>query len=158
MVIMRVLGIEEVRVSRVHPPCVDVVVHESLEILPIDISGFRMERVIYPYTARVVHAWRPECAQTALRPCLEIIEKSFCLQILECLCHRTETCPDADHDMGIVPMYLINHPFSIDVCVSKEVHRIPCIVAAPVLPVLDDTVERDVVRSVPSYDFHKFVD
>ena len=158
MVIMTVLRIEEVRVGRVHPPCVDVVINQGLQILPVDLTCLLTECVVYSYAARIIHPRRPECADTALWPCLEIVHEVVFSQFLECLCLRTETCPYTYHDMCIVAMYLVDHPCSVCICVCEEVHGVPCVVAAPVLPVLDDSVERYIVGSMPAYNLEELVD
>ena len=38
-------------------------------------------------------------------------------------------------------MHIINHLFAVTEVLRKEVHRIPQVIRAPILPVLDDTVE-----------------
>ena len=40
-------------------------------------------------------------------------------------------------------MYAVNHPLIIGKLLIAKLHGIPHIVAAPILPVLDDTIERD---------------
>ena len=157
MVIMAVLRIEEVRVGGVHPPGIDIIVNQCLEILPVDVACLRTQCIIHSHTARIIHPWRPECADTALWPSLEIVHKVVFGKFLECLCLGTETCPDAYHNMCVVAMYLVDHPFPVCVCVCKEVHSVPSVVAAPVLPVLDNSVERYIVGPMPAYDLEKFV-
>ena len=44
--------------------------------------------------------------------------------------------------MRVVLMHLINHTLSIREFVADELHGVPSVVGAPVLPVLHDTVER----------------
>ena len=44
--------------------------------------------------------------------------------------------------MGVLLVYIINHLLAVREILGQEVHRVPQIVRTPVLPVLDDAVER----------------
>ena len=50
--------------------------------------------------------------------------------------------------MGILLVHLVNHLLTASILVGEEVHRIPQIVGAPVLPVLNDSVERHLQLAV----------
>ena len=84
----------------------------------------------------------------ALWPCLEVKEQALLVELAELLCLRTEARPDRDHDMGILLMHSIDHLLSIREGLADEVHGVPSVVAAPILPVLDDTIERNLKATV----------
>ena len=70
---------------------------------------------------------------------------------------RTETCPDTDHEVCILAMYFLDHSFSTMIGFGQEVHGIPKVVATPILPVLDDTIQRHIVGTVPIHHFEQFL-
>ena len=57
--------------------------------------------------------------------------------------HRAERSPDGDEQVGILGVDFVNHRLWIREALIEELHRIPEIVVAPVLPVLDHTVDRN---------------
>ena len=76
-----------------------------------------------------------------LRPGLDRQQETHALEFAELLGLRSEACPDGDHEVSMLLMDVLNHLRSLGKVLSEEVHRIPLIVGAPVLPVLDDAVE-----------------
>src|SRR5574344_637916 len=68
------------------------------------------------------------------------------------LCLRAKGRPDGYHQMGIVVMYLVDHFLGIGIVLGIEFHRVPEIVVAPVLPVLDHAVDRDAGLAVAVQD------
>ena len=113
MVVVGVVGIEEIGVGGVHPPCVNAIVEEGLQMIPIYLTCHGAIGVIHPYARGIIHAWRPDVRQSALRPCLEVEEQSLLVELAILLCHRTEARPDGDHDMGIVFVYKVNHLLAV---------------------------------------------
>ena len=156
MVVMMVACIKEIGIGRVHPPGIDVVVDELLQTFPIDFACFGTECIIYPYAARIISAWRPDVRKTALRPCLEIVEQSLFLKLLEGMCLRTETCPDTDHQVSVLTMHFVYHLLAAMIRFAQEIHGVPQIVVTPILPVLNDTVEGYSVGTVPMHHFEQF--
>ena len=59
--------------------------------------------------------------------------------------------------MSILLVYAVNHLFAIAECLAGKVHGIPQIVAAPVLPVLDDTVKWYLEFTVVVYNLKQFL-
>ena len=70
---------------------------------------------------------------------------------------RTETCPYTDHEVCILAMYFLDHSFSTMIGFGQEIHGIPKVVATPILPVLDDTIQRHIVCTVPIHHFEQFL-
>ena len=77
----------------------------------------------------------------ALRPGLNGQEQSHALQFVVLLRLRSEARPDGDHEVGMLLVDILDHLRTLGEILSEEVHRVPLIVGAPVLPVLDDTIE-----------------
>ena len=142
MLVVALPGVEEIGVGGVHPPCVGAVVEEALEVLPVDVTRHRAESVIHLHPRGVFHHRRPHVRDAALWPCLDGQEQSFLIEFAELLGLRPETCPDADHEMGMLAVDVVNHPPAVAEVLCKEVHRVPKIVGTPILPILDDAVER----------------
>ena len=100
-------------------------------------------------------------------------------------CPRTEGGPYGDHDVGVLLVHVVDHFFGafdagsavvgilvfsvreefhvfrvthlVDVAWILEFHGVPVLVAAPVLPVLDDSIQRNFQFPVFVYDFAQFV-
>ena len=147
VVVVAVFGIEEVGVGGVHPPGVGAVAVEALEILPVDGARIGAEGVVDLHARRIFHAGRPE-GQAALGPGLDGEQQTLRVELAELLRHGAEAGPDADHEMGMLAVHGINHLLTILELFRQEVHGVPQIVAAPVLPVLDNTVEGHVQGTV----------
>ena len=78
---------------------------------------------------------------TALRPRLDRQQQPFFVQLAELLGLRTEAGPDRNHEVGVLPVYVLNQLLAGRKVLRQEVHRVPQVVRTPVLPVLDDTVQ-----------------
>ena len=100
-----------------------------------------MEGIIDLHTRRIVTHRGPDMRDTALRPRLERHQQSLGIQFPELLGLRTEAGPDRYHEVGMLLVHVLNHLLAIRKVLREEVHRVPQIVRAPVLPVLDDTIE-----------------
>ena len=72
----------------------------------------------------------------------EVEEQSFLIELAVGFGLRSETRPDGDHEVGVLLMNVVDHLLSVGIFLCEEVHCVPQIVGTPVLPVLDDTVER----------------
>ena len=116
-------------------------------MLPVDVACHRTEGVIDAYTRGIVHPWRPE-GEAALWPCLKVEEQPFFVELAVGFGLRTETGPDGDHEMGMLLMDVADHLFTVGILLCQEVHGVPEVVGAPVLPVLDDAVEGHLQRTV----------
>ena len=141
MVIVGRTRIEEVRICRVHPPSIRSIVEKALQVFPVDGSGHRTKSIIDLHARRIIHTRRPDMRQATLRPCLEREQKTLRIQFSELLGLRTETRPDGNHEMSMFLMYVLDELLTISKIFRKEVHRIPKIVGAPILPILHDTIE-----------------
>ena len=139
--------VEAVGVGRIHPPCICTIIMECLQVLPVDSSCLRRESVIHFHTRGIILTWRPE-SESTLRPCLKVKKQILFLEFLISLGHGTETGPDAYHKVGTQFMNLINHLTTIGKLLRKEIHCIPQIIGAPILPVLDDSIQRNTQLSV----------
>ena len=78
---------------------------------------------------------------TALWPCLDGQQQAFGIQLAELLCHGAEACPDTDHKVGMLLVYVLNQLLAVGKILRQEVHGVPQVVGAPVLPVLDNTIQ-----------------
>ena len=130
-----------VGVGRVHPPGVDAEVEEALQVVPVDVACVGHVWLIHTHTAWVVHVWRPG-AESALRPCLVVVEQSLWLQLTVSLGMRTKRLPNTDAHVSILTVYVVYHGLRIRELGVEELHGIPQVVGVPVLPVEDDAVER----------------
>ena len=45
-------------------------------------------------------------------------------------------------------MHTVNHPLTVGECLTDKVHGIPCIIASPILPILYDSIERNLQFSI----------
>ena len=125
VVIIAFFGIEEVGVSRVHPPSISAVVVECLQVFPIDASSFGTESIIDFHARGIFHDGRPNMRDTTLRPCFDGKQQTFLIQFAELLRLRTETCPNRNHEMSMLLVYVLYHLFAIAKVFGKEVHGIP---------------------------------
>ena len=141
MLIVALTGIEEVGIGRVHPPRVGAVVEEFLQMFPVDIARHRTEGIVDLHARGIVHAGRPDVGDAALRPRLDGQQQAHALEFAELLGLRSEARPDGDHEVGMFLVDVVNHLRAIGEIFSEEVHRVPLVVGAPILPVLDDTIE-----------------
>ena len=54
-------------------------------------------------------------------------------------------------------VYIVYHLFAIDKLLRKKVHRIPQVVATPILPILDNAVKRHIQCTVLVDDAFRFL-
>ena len=141
------LEINMIRLGGVHPPGVDAHVLQAEEVLPVDVASLRGERVVRTNARRVVEPRRP-VGQAGLRPGLEVEEQALRGQLAVCLGHRAEGGPDGDHQLGVLRVHLVDHRLGVPEVLVQELHRVPLVVVAPVLPVLDDAVDGDAALAV----------
>ncbi len=123
---------------------------------PVNVARLGAESIIDTHSGRIVHARRP-LGQSALRPCLEVVEQPQRVELTILLCLRTEACPDAYHEMGMLTVYLVNHLLSVKEVLVDELHGIPRVVGTPVLPVLNDAVERYLALAVAVYNVEQLL-
>ena len=71
----------------------------------------------------------------------KVEEQTFLIELTIGLSLWSETGPDGDHEVGVLLVYLVDHLLSVGIFFRQEVHRVPQIVGAPVLPVLNDAIE-----------------
>ena len=141
MLVVGLTGIEEVGIRGIHPPGIDAIVVEFPKILPIDIAGHRTKGIIDLHARGIILHGRPDVRDTALWPGLDGHQESFFVEFAELLCHRTEAGPDRDHEMGMLLVDILNQLRACGEVLREEVHGVPQIVGAPILPVLNDAVE-----------------
>ena len=77
----------------------------------------------------------------ALRPRLEGQQQSLFIEFTELLGLGTEAGPDGDHEMGMLGMHVLDELRTSGEVLREEVHGVPQVVGAPILPVLNDTVQ-----------------
>ena len=58
--------------------------------------------------------------------------------------------------MSILLVHLVDHALGIAKLIVEELHSVPCVVGAPVLPVLDDAVERYAQFAVAAHHLEQF--
>ena len=145
-----------VGVSGVHPPSVNTHLVQTREVVPIDVTSLLAIDVVATHAAGVVSAWRP-LRESALRPSVEVEHETLGLHFLERLGLRTERCPDADAHVGVLLVHLVDHILSAVKVGVEELHRVPVVVAAPVLPVLNDTVERNLQVTIFVHHLEQFL-
>ena len=114
---------------------------QTREVLPVDVTSFLAIDIVATHTAWVVTTWWP-LWQTALRPGVEVKHQTLRLHFFESFGLRTEGSPDGDAHVCILLVYFINHILCTVELRIQELHSVPVVVAAPVLPVLNDTIER----------------
>ena len=148
MGIVGLCRIEAVGVGRVHPPGVRTIVEETFQVFPIDGTCLRTEGIVDLHTRGVVHAWRPDVRQSALRPRLERHQQCFLVELAELLRLWPEAGPDANHEVGVLCVYVLNHLRTVGKVLREEIHSVPQVVGTPVLPVLDDAVQRHLQLAV----------
>ena len=130
VVIVLLGGIEVVRLGGIAPEGVHALVHQAFQVFPVDLPGLGVERVVDLHAAR--H-----------RPGLEGQEGADGLEFLELRGQRAEVRPDGDREVRVVVMDIGDHRIAPFVQRVVEAHRVPVLVLAPVLPVLDDAVQRN---------------
>ena len=157
MVIVALLRIKEIGIGRVHPPRIRTIVVQRLQVLPVDGASLRMEGIVHLHTRRIFHDGWPYVRDATLGPRLERHQQTLRVQFAELLGHGSEAGPDADHEVGMLLVYVLNHLLTVGKILRQEVHRVPQVVRAPVLPVLDDTVERHLQRTILIDDGLRFL-
>ena len=143
---------------RIGPPGIKAHLVEMSKILPVEVASLRIEDIVWHHA-------------TVSWPRFKRKEGIHLLQFTILLCPRTETCPDGNHQMGIVLMNILHHLFRtlqtgfslylhllhigrkilgigwvahlIYIVWVLELHRIPVGVASPILPVLHDGISRN---------------
>ena len=146
-----------VGVGGVHPPRVDAHGVEALQVLPVDVARLGGKGVIHPDAAGIVHAWRPH-GESALRPCLEGHEVALTVHLCISLGPGSEALPDADAHVSMVgAVHLVDHALRLLEVLVEELHGIPVVVGAPVLPVLYDAVEGYAEPTVLPYDLQQLL-
>ena len=137
-----------VGIGRIHPPAVHAGVPEALHVVPVDVARDGREVVAELDAARIVLARRPDVLESARGPRLEREEEPALGKLLVGLRLRTEALPDRDDHLGVHLVGALDHPVAALPVAPGELHRVPEVVLAPVLPVLYDAVERDSVLAV----------
>ena len=143
-----ILEVQMVRFRRIHPPAIHSQGKQSfVRIFPIDITGFWIIGIVNPYPRQIIFPWRPQI-RSCQRPCLKVEKHSLLIQFLIRLCHRSKRRPDRDYSLGIHAMNILHHFLRIPKLPVQEFHGIPQIISTPILPVLDDTVERNLQLTI----------
>ena len=82
---------------------------------------------------------------------------TFLLELLKALGFGTEGCPDGDAHVGILLVNLVNHLLGAVEVGVEELHGVPVVVAAPVLPVLNDAIERNLQVTILVHHLEQFL-
>ena len=85
---------------------------------------------------------------TALWPCLERHQQPFLVQFTELLCLRSKAGPDRDHEVGVLGVHILDELRTCSKVFRQEVHGVPQIVRTPILPVLNDTIQRHLQSTI----------
>ena len=130
-----------VRVRGVHPPGVNAHIVKAEEVVPVYVAGLRAVYVVAYYSGGVVPARRPG-GEAAGGPGLEVKQQTFLLELAVRLCHGAERLPDGNGHVGVHLVNLVHHVLRPWEQFVQELHCVPGIIGAPVLPVLDNSVQR----------------
>ena len=168
-----VFDVHVVRFGGVEPPGIHTQIENVLfHCFPVDVPCCRIIRVV-----RFDSGFG--------RPRFEMEQCFQTVHLLIHFCPRTEGGPYGDHDVGVLLVHVVDHFFGafdagsavvgilvfsvreefhvfrvthlVDVAGILEFHGVPVLVAAPVLPVLDDSIQRNFQLPVFVYDFAQFV-
>ena len=147
-----------VRLRRIGPPGIEAHLVEMSKILPVEVASLRIEDIVWHHA-------------TVSWPRFKRKEGIHLFQFTILICPRTETCPDGNHQMGIILVNILHHflrtlQTRLSLCLHLlhicrkilgkgwvshliyiiwilELHRIPVGVASPILPVLHDGISRN---------------
>ena len=147
-----------VRLRRIRPPGIEAHLVEMSKILPVEVACLWIEDIVWHHA-------------TVSWPGFERKERIHLLQFTILICPGTETCPDGNHQMGIVLVNILHHflrtlQTRLSLCLHLlhigrkilgigwvahliyiiwilEFHRIPVGIASPILPVLHDGISRN---------------
>ena len=168
-----VFHIQMVGFGRVQPPSVHTQVEDVLlQFGPVDVAGYRVEGVVRLHAGL---GW----------PRLKVEQGLQTVHALVHLCPGAERGPYGNHDVCVLTVHVVNHllrtldarfgvagvlvlvigqethelrvTHPVDVARILEGHRVPVLVAAPVLPVLDDAVQRHTQGAVFVHHFTELV-
>ena len=151
------LPIQMIGFGRVHPPGIHSQFENSvIQVFPINITSLGIVSVIHSNTGRIFHIRRP-WINSRLRPSSKVKQHSFFVQFSIRLGHRTEWRPDRNSHVRIHSMDIINHLLRIIECRILEIHCIPQIIMSPILPVLNDTIQRNPQFTILANDIYHFL-
>ena len=145
-----------VGVGGVHPPAVHAHPVELREVFPVDVACLFRVAVIHTHARGIVGPRRP-LWQARLRPCVEMEQQLLVGKFLVGLGVGAKGGPDAQFQVGSLAVHLVNHALGVTEVGVDELHGIPVVVAAPVLPVLDDAVEGHTRLPVGAEHLQQFV-
>ena len=135
-------GIHMVRFSRIHPPSIHAEFENTLiQVFPINVTGFGRIGVIHFHSGRIFHDGRP-CVNPRGRPSTEVKQQSFGSQFPVRFRSRTESRPNGNSHVGIHRMHIVQHLLGIRIIWIQKSHGVPQIVVPPILPILNNAVER----------------
>ena len=149
--------------GRIGPPSVKSHIVKIREILPVDVTSFRIEHIVWHYA-------------TIFRPCIKRHEGIDLLEFPILTSPWTKVRPNGNHQVGIVLVDIFHHLFwtlqsrltlrlhaphilrkifvvgriahFINIVRILEFHRIPVGVASPVLPILNDGIRRNLQLTI----------
>ena len=135
-----------VGIGGVHPPRVDAEIVELLQVLPVYVARLGRIDVVAPRAG-------------LRRPRDEVHEHVLLLELRELRRLRTEPRPYRDHHVRAPVVNLLH---DVRRCGrlegrNQEIHRVPVLVPAPILPVLNDAVERNAHLPVRVEDVEKLL-
>ena len=83
-------------------------------MVPVDGTSLWTKGIIHLYTRWIILAWGPDMRQATLRPGLERQQQVLLRQFTVLLGLWTETRPDANHEVGMLLVYVLNHLWTIN--------------------------------------------
>ena len=144
-----VLDVVVVRLGGVHPPGIRTIVQKFFGIAPVEFASLPAGWIIGASSAGTADGG-------VVRPGVDVEEEAFFLHHFELLGLLSEVGPDHEHGVCIQVMDAIEHLFRLGEAGVQELHGVPVVVVfAPVLPVLNDAVERDMELTVFLDDFEE---
>ena len=96
MIVLITRLLKMVWLRRIGPPGIESHLIEMSKIFPIEVASLRIEDIVWHHA-------------TVSWPGIERKERIHLLQLTILLGPRTETCPDGNHQMGIVLVNILHH-------------------------------------------------
>ena len=140
VVVVGALVAEVIRFGTIEPEGIDALAHQSrVEVLPVAVARLGIVAVIG--SRGHVRGVALDGDEASSPPELGILSRL-----------RSEVGPDGDHQLGVHGMHLVDHALVVGIVRVQELHGVPVVVVAPILPVLHDAVEGHLVGTVLADD------
>ncbi len=141
LVKIRRLEIKMIRLGGIDPKAVHAQRKQALiQVAPIKLPGLGIIGIVNLYSRRVfLIDWRS--FRAVGRPGGYIKKGIHFFEFFVLFGLRAKGIPDGYNNMGIELMYFVNHSLRIMEVRVQKIHGIPQIIIAPVLPILNNTVQ-----------------